>query len=542
MVNFNDFFPSSYSPRDTQKKALDDITEAFSKHKFVICCAPTGSGKSLIAKAIANASKQYNQKFIDLVRSYKAYQMVDGVYKYADECMSFEKAGSAVLTSTKALQTQYEGLFSDTQVLKGKSNYICQVDETRSVDIAPCIFLEKMKRECQSCDKCLYYNARNDAVVGKFGCFNYSMFLCLPEHIRQRQYLICDEAAELEDEIVKNFSVDIKSKVLANLLPDFKREMDVDSLTSVFGYLNDLAPKLRELVTNIESQINEKSRSKKGYAVEFGRLVNAKSLHGQIKTALQHWRDTEYVAERTKTGVVISPLRADSLSSNLFDCAEKVLLMSATIIDPANFAKSLGITDYAYVEVPSSFDAKKSPIIVSSKYRMNRSNWEKLMPSFKSIIEKICSHHQNDKGIIHTHNMEITNYMKNNLKGSRFLVREQGVANQEILQQHIDASDNTVLVSPSMTHGIDLKDDLARFQIIVKAPYLPLNSKRIKKLFDMDPQWYTNRMLTTVIQASGRGVRSKEDHCVTYILDGNIVHSVLDNADKLPKYFLKRFT
>jgi Rad3-related DNA helicase len=137
--------------------------------------------------------------------------------------------------------------------------------------------------------------------------------------------------------------------------------------------------------------------------------------------------------------------------------------------------------------------------------------------------------------------MDITNYMKQNLKGERFLVREQGVDNQEILTQHINASSNTVLVSPSMTHGVDLKDDLARFQIIVKAPYLPLNSKRIKKLFDQNLQWYVNRMLTTVIQAAGRGIRSKDDHCITYILDGNIVQSILDNADKLPKYFLKRF-
>ena len=33
-----------------------------------------------------------------------------------------------------------------------------------------------------------------------------------------------------------------------------------------------------------------------------------------------------------------------------------------------------------------------------------------------------------------------------------------------------------------MSHGVDLRDDLARFQIIVKAPYLPTKDKRIEKL------------------------------------------------------------
>jgi Rad3-related DNA helicase len=163
------------------------------------------------------------------------------------------------------------------------------------------------------------------------------------------------------------------------------------------------------------------------------------------------------------------------------------------------------------------------------------------MPVFKNLIEQIVVNHKGTKGIIHTHNMNITNYMRENLKGKRYLVREDGIDNEQILQMHLQGENDTVLVSPSMTHGVDLKDDLARFQIIVKAPYLPLNSKRIKKLFDMDSQWYANKMLTTVIQASGRGVRSKDDFCVTYILDGNIVHSILDNASRLPKYFLKRF-
>ena len=539
MTNFVDTFPQGFTPTAAQLKALNEISAAFNKHKFVICCAPTGSGKSFIAKSIANASKSPDLEYVDMVNSYRAYEKEGGAYIHHEEFMSKDKFGGSVLTITKALQDQYERLFADMQVLKGKSNYQCSVDTNFTVDIAPCLFVDKLKRDCWSKNACAYYSARNKSITSRFSVFNYTMFMCLPEHLKQRQFLICDEAAELEDEIVKNYSIDIRTKVIGNLLPDYERAVDVDNLSSVKQFINELCPLLYDKIQELEKKISGKKKTP--IASDVAKLTNAKTLHGQISTALENWNQCEYIAEKTKTGITVSPLKVDKLSKELFDCADKILLMSATIIDPANFAKSLGITDYAYIEMPSTFDAAKAPIVVSSKYKMNRSNWEKLMPTFKNTILQICSNHKNDKGIIHTHNMEITNYLRQHLKDARFLVREQGVANQEILEQHISAQQNTVLVSPSMTHGVDLKDDLARFQIIVKAPFLPLNSKRIKRLFDMDSQWYANRMLTTVIQAAGRGIRSVDDHCVTYILDGNIVQSILDNADKLPKYFLKRF-
>jgi Rad3-related DNA helicase len=52
---------------------------------------------------------------------------------------------------------------------------------------------------------------------------------------------------------------------------------------------------------------------------------------------------------------------------------------------------------------------------------------------------------------------------------------------------------------------------------------------------------YTNKMLSSLIQACGRGVRSNKDHCVTYILDGAIVENILKYKHKIPKYFLDRF-
>ena len=103
------------------------------------------------------------------------------------------------------------------------------------------------------------------------------------------------------------------------------------------------------------------------------------------------------------------------------------------------------------------------------------------------------------------------------------MFREENATNEDILFEHFAVKDPTVLVSPSLSYGIDLKDELARFQIIVKLPYLPLSDKRIKKIFDTDKDWYENRMLNTLVQASG---------CVA--------DALVRTKHKLPKHFLDR--
>ena len=132
------------------------------------------------------------------------------------------------------------------------------------------------------------------------------------------------------------------------------------------------------------------------------------------------------------------------------------------------------------------------------KLSLNYHNLKRSLPKIVNQIKEICEFHKNDKGIIHTHNNTITSFLSGKLNESRFLIREPGVSNETILEQHYVNNDPTVLISPSMSHGVDLRDDLARFQIIVKAPYLPTKDKRIEKLMKDDFNWYMNKMLMLV--------------------------------------------
>ena len=111
----------------------------------------------------------------------------------------------------------------------------------------------------------------------------------------------------------------------------------------------------------------------------------------------------------------------------------------------------------------------------------------------------MCDAHKDEKGIIHTHTSEICNYLQNKLKGERFIFRDETMNNEKMLEIHSNSSLPTVIVSPSLGYGTDLNGDKGRFQIIVKTPYPPLSNKRIKKKFDLDKTWYSNKTISTLI-------------------------------------------
>jgi Rad3-related DNA helicase len=537
--NYLSKFPEGFEPLPQQIRLIKEIEEAFKTNKFVICSAPTGSGKSFISKTLGNNANECSPKFFDLINSYRAFkQDAVGSYTYEEDCLKEKPFGAMALTITKSLQDQYHKLFQDAYLLKGKSNYTCEVDPNFDVETAPCVLTPKLKDECWMSYKCPYYNSRNTALTNVFSVLNYKMFLSLPGHVKRKNFLICDEASELEDEIVKQFTLFIDPDKLIKLglkVPLlYKTEPE-----SILMWVNQLSQVLVEYISDIVIDMTE--RKKKVTITEKMKLKYFKHLHSTVKLVIETWGDCEYVCHRDGKTVRLMPLKVSNLSKFIFDSGEKVLLMSATIIDHKKFAETLGIKDYVFVEAESSFDPKKAPIYITSKFKLNKANLESHLPALTQQIQKLCDKHKDEKGIIHTHTLQITKYLQNNLKGNRFLFRSDEAVNEEILNQHSQATVPTVLVSPSMAFGVDLKDDLARFQIVVKAAYLPLGDTRIKKLFDSDKQWYVDKMLCNLVQACGRGNRSKDDYCVTYILDGVLLDAIMQNKDKLPKYFIDRF-
>jgi Rad3-related DNA helicase len=533
------YFPQDYSPSKSQIQLINGVEKAFAKgKKFVICCAPTGTGKSFLGKTLANVSSPPTSAYVNLINSYDAFrQDYSGNYTHEADARKEPAFGTFTLTITKSLQDQYVKLFEDGKLLKGKANYQCQVDTNFDVESAPCVLVNKLKEDCWTKNICPYYTARNTALTDKFSILNYKMFLSLPDHVKRKNFIICDEASELEDELVRRFSAFIEYDRLKNydvsVVP-----LVTDSTQKVRVWLYDLIFHLGEIINTLQNRQTKKITNLS--PIDKIKIRYLKNLYNNLVIIESLWDECEFVVEKDSQRASFTPLKVDKLSKYIFDYGENILLMSATIIDHKNFAKTLGIKDYEYVEVDSTFESSKSPIYVTSKNKLNYKTIKTELPEIVNKIKQICDFHKDAKGVIHTHTMEITEYIKTRLHGERFLFRELASKNEDILKEHSSSSKPTVLVSPSLSFGIDLKDELARFQIIVKLPYLPLSSKRVKKLFELDKNWYIDKMLNAMVQATGRATRSKNDYSVTYILDGNIVDVIKTHKHRLPKYFIDR--
>ena len=533
-------FPDGYNPSTQQVNLIKKIEHAFNQgHKFVICSAPTGSGKSFISKTLANVSNESTDNFKELIESYDAFKMDNvGNYTNEPECLDEPASGAFALTITKTLQDQYYELFDDSIVMKGKSNYVSTLNPDIDVEMEKSIMPRKVLEEHRKAHKCNYHNDRNKGLVDKFGVLNYKMFLSLPNHVKRKNFIICDEASELEDEIVKQYSVFIdpdRLKLLGVKVPSLYSEKH----DAIYKWICSCILEISEYINTLTNKSNNKNIQLSNS--ENIKLSYLKNLHRSLNLITETWEECEYVVQRDGKTARVMPLKVDVLSKYIFKYADKVLLMSATIIDHKHFAKSLGIKQYEYVESDSTFDPLKAPIYINTKQKINHYNLKKTLPKIVKQIQEICKQHEFEKGIIHTHTGFIASYLQNNLKSKRFLCRDKETRNEELLRQHSKSKDPTVLVSPSLGLGIDLKDDLARFQIVIKAPYLPLGDNRIKKLFELDKAWYSNKMLSNVVQQCGRGIRSKQDHCKTYILDAGVYEAIIRNKNKLPKYFIERF-
>ena len=541
-----DFFPENSKPRKQQEEALSKIEKCFNTgKKYVIGCMPTGSGKSHIGMTVGNSSSYMPQNLVGLVNSYAIYKKnKNGDFLHESDFLNADYYGSYILTITKSLQDQYKGLFPDIPTIKGKNNYRCEVDYNFSAENAPCLFSQKIKQQCFDSDRCPYYKARNESLSSHCPILNYRVFFNLPSFLRKREIYICDEANGLEDELVSKCTLTLNYSSLYSENIKFKKLLTDDEKTSLF-WLQDIYVQIEDEVTKLKKQLSDMTSGTTDhlYFKSMQKLSKLNRIHSSLSDTIDNWEKCSYLVEkRDSEGIVFCPYDIKPIAKEMFDSADKVLMMSATISNHKEYAKSLGIDDYEYFEMASSFDPKKSPIFCSRKYKLSYKNMDQFLPPVLDAAVALCEKHKTEKGVIHTHTNQIAEKLKNKTKdNSRFLYKDVITNNEKLLDDHKNTKEPTVLVSPSLDTGVSLDGDLGRFQIIMKSPYLPLGSKRIKTMFQKNPTHYTMKMLDKLIQMCGRCTRSKDDYSVTYILDGIIADVIMREKNHLPKHFLDRF-
>ncbi|MEM6431580.1 MAG: helicase C-terminal domain-containing protein, partial [Deinococcota bacterium] len=121
----------------------------------------------------------------------------------------------------------------------------------------------------------------------------------------------------------------------------------------------------------------------------------------------------------------------------------------------------------------------------------------------------------------------------------RLITHDSSSGRDSALERHCNSKDPTVLLTPSMTEGIDLAGDLSRWQIICKIPYPYLGDPQVTRRKERDPAWYDWHTTLTVVQAYGRSIRSEDDYAVTYLLDADFPNFLKRQKRRLPSWFLE---
>ncbi len=219
--------------------------------------------------------------------------------------------------------------------------------------------------------------------------------------------------------------------------------------------------------------------------------------------------------------------------------------MSATILNINIFCKSIGLNpEDVIISVTSDFPVEHRTIYPLNIAYLNYGNLQSvdIKSKISKAVDNIMSLYKNDKGIIHTTSYDQLVFIKENISkenARRLLIIDPEIQRDEAIAQHTSTAKPTVLISPSLHTGLDLKDELSRFQIITKVPYPSKGDRWINAKREIDEEWYYWQTALRLLQAYGRSIRSKEDWTKTYILDSAFSYFIKKNRNMLPNWFIR---
>lgn len=465
------------------------------------------------------------------------------------------RPGAYILSTQNTLVGQYMRDFAGLGLvdLKGRSNYSC--GQYKDTD---CSIGQHLNKDTK-CEMCPYREAKKEFCARRWGVTNFAYFLSETRYggqLTPRKYLIIDECHNVEKEILSFADIEMTQgradTCNAGMIPNFRlgtkqdwsikfNEAVLDWMAKTFvpastKYLADL---------DLEKEQYQYDNDYERAAKTIKKISAWEKFDAKIKQFILTDKLEDWIAFTDNKGnLVVRPLTATLFANDiLFSRAEHVVLMSGTILDPRTFGRNLGIdrNDSTYLTVPSDFPVKNRPIYYKPQGSMSWNSKAETLPRMIRFIERILMRFQDVKGMIHTNSYETNNalcsYLYTTSQASRIITHGSGSGSREAaVINHTMSPDPTVLISPSMTEGLDLKDDLSRFQIICKIPY-PYLDPYTKARMRRDEDWYQWMTALTLIQASGRSNRSIDDRAATFILDSAFEGFLQRNAKILPTWW-----
>ena len=505
-------FPAP-SFRGTQKQALANIREAFeSDNDVVLVRAPTGSGKSLLARAIMGCAR-------DLQTADPAE--VTGAYYTTPQVSQLDDVAA-------------DDLLSEFNVIRGKGNYNCILpgEHDTPVNQAPCA--REKGFDCSVKHRCPYYSDRAIASGQPMAAMTLAYFMQTAgsDVFGMRDVVVIDEAHGLAEWAEMYATIELTPA----RVPVWS-EVDVPDITAGHDRV-ERAVGFAQQLTDVCSRAKDELTGKPELTPEeVARRDRLNELVSELEWFVDDYRDPEspttWVVDQPGgdgTAITIKPLDpARYLHHTVWDRGEKFALLSATILNKEAFCRQVGLDPdrVALVDVEHTFPVENRPLYDVTQGKMTYEHRDETIPKIARLIVRLLAHHPDEKGIVHAHSYAIAEGLVDRLTefgvGPRIRVHDADTRDAE-LEAWKASSDPELFVAVKMEEALDLKGDLARWQVLCKAPYLNTNDSRVaRRLEEGQWAWYHRTALRTVIQACGRVVRAPDDYGATYLADASLL-------------------
>ena len=554
-------FGTDFAFRKGQREIVEAICNSYLEDPTatIVVDAPTGAGKSLIAMWSSHVLKELGN------RGY-------------------------LITSDLSLQDQYESDFYRLGLrwpsIRGVDNYECSVNGL-PFSLGDCKLKGMGYEQAEKLDcygSCEYLQNRKRSIEQPVALLNYSFWLIQRNYVedrmladgrdvpfKARDFVFFDEAHKIDEIVQGHFSprINIDMSDRFGVVNRFIQKQNIGTPIQTQGSIKSVItrlltetdrPALFEAMQDFKKIAKVYKKAGQITKAQAGKRYKGREVPRDWSSALTtferikdiYCKFDDYIALINEVGLdamVINQMEEEAkfmcveegkmIQKYLHDKAGFKVFMSATIGDPRSFVKIMGIKNAKFIRVDNAFNYEKSPVVFINRHKLSYREREASLPKVVEILDQIISKHKGQRGIIHTGSYMFSNYIKQNSKHTFRLMDYETSKDKKGIIEVFKKKEDGILMGPSLLEGLDLKDDISRFQIFFKVPYPNVSDPLIKAKMQHSTGWYDWKTSIQIMQGVGRSVRSNDDYAVTYILDA-CFRSLINKQGFFPPNFENR--
>lgn len=494
-----------------------------SPKRFVVLALPTGAGKSLVYMAAAKLSGKR----------------------------------TAFLTATKNLQAQLIDDFHTSGLvdIRGANNYECveSHDGTmnrgrfHSCDHGYCKAGIKCEKQSSGC---LYFDQVRVAKHSSLVVTNYAYWMNKQAQdegatLGDFDMLVMDEAHDSVDELCSYLSVEI-ARADVESLAGGKLLAAEAPLQKWIAWANELYKKVAPVALALRETL-QKAGARGSWRVDIRHLRALEKLRdklGKIAGLQGEWVcDVVRSGSQRELVAKFDPVwPAKYAEDALFYGIKKVILTSATIRPKTLELLGIKPEDVDFVDYPSVFPKERRPVIHVPSVRVDKNIDAGDRKLWVSKIDAIIRARTDRKGIIHTVSYERARYIFENSNFRDYMLMHETRTARDVMEVFKRGDAPLILLSPSMTTGVDFPYDQCRYQIIAKIPFPDTRNKVMAARTKEDATYGHFIAMQTLVQMCGRGMRAADDLCENLIVDDHAKWFIPKWREFAPKWFMESYT